>query len=440
MNAPADVAPYLARRSRLLAAIGEGVAVVPTAPELPRNRDTFYPYRHDSYFYYLTGFREPEAVLVLLGGNSPRSVLFCREKNLEREIWDGTRLGVELAREVLRIDETYPIATFEERLPELLRDRDTLYAPLALGGARGADWDRLIARALERVRAMARAGVGAPKALVDVYSILDEMRLIKDEHEIALMRRAAEITAAAHVRAMRFARPGQWEYEVEAELMHEFIRSGARAPAYNPIVASGPNACVLHYSASSRRMEPGDLLLIDAGCEYEGYAADITRTFPVSGKFTGPQRDLYEAVLAAQTACMEVLRPGEPFHRYHEVAVEQLTRAMIDLGLLPCSYEEAIEKKTYERFYMHRAGHWLGMDVHDAGAYRVRGESQILRPGMVVTNEPGLYVRPAPDVAEAFWNLGVRIEDDVLITPEGHEVLTAAAPKTVTEVEAVCAR
>ena len=440
MNALVDVSPYVARRERLFAAIGDGVAVVPTAPEVARNRDTHFPYRHDSYFYYLTGFREPEAVLVLVGGEERRTILFCREKNLEREIWDGHRIGVDAAREVFRVDETHPIGAFETKLPELIQNRPTLYAPLAMGGERGAAWDALIARAITAVRGMARAGVSAPTALSDVCAILDEMRLVKDAHEIALMRRAAEITAAAHARAMRTTRPGQWEYEVEAEIAHEFIRSGARFPAYNHIVASGPNACVLHYNESSRRMEAGELLLIDAGCEYEGYAADITRTFPVSGRFSGPQRDIYQAVLAAQLACMEVLKPGEPFHRYHDVATESLTRSMIELGLLQCSYDEAITEKKYMQFYMHRAGHWLGMDVHDAGAYRVRGESQILRPGMVLTNEPGLYIRPDPAVPEHFWNIGVRIEDDVLITPEGNENLTAAAPKTIADVEAACAR
>ena len=440
MNAPVDVSPYVARRGRLFAAIGDGIAIVPTAPEVARNRDSHYPYRHDSYFYYLTGFREPEAVLVLLGGEECRSILFCREKDEEREIWDGFRVGVELAREAFRVDEAHPITSFEAKLPDLLRNRPAVYAPLAAGGPHGTAWDALLARAIQAVRGMARAGVAAPTTLCDVCAILDDMRLVKDEHEIALMRRAAAITAQAHRRAMQSARPGQWEYEVEAEIAHEFIRSGARSPAYNHIVASGPNACVLHYNESSRRMQAGDLLLIDAGCEYEGYAADITRTFPVSGRFSGPQSDIYQAVLQAQLACMDALRPGEPFHRYHDVATESLSRALIELGLLGGSLDEVLAEKSYQRFYMHRAGHWLGMDVHDAGAYRVRGESQILRPGMVVTNEPGLYIRPHPDVPEHFWNIGVRIEDDVLITRDGHEVLTALAPKTASEVEAACTR
>ncbi len=440
MNALVDVSPYRVRRERLLAALGDGVAVLPTAPELARNRDTHYPYRHDSYFYYLTGFHEPEAVLVLQGGNERKSILFCREKNLEREIWDGYRVGVDLAREVYGLDESHPYAAFESMLPELIKDRPILYAPLAMAGPFGAAWDALISQAIQSVRGMARAGVSAPHTLADVYAILDDMRLIKDAHEIELMRRAAAITSAAHVRAMRMARPGQYEYEVEAEIAHEFIRSGARSPAYNHIVASGPNACVLHYNESSRQMQAGDLLLIDAGCEYAGYAADITRTFPVSGRFSPEQKDVYQAVLEAQLACMEVLKPGEPFHRYHDVATEKLAQAMLDLGLLKGSLNEVLETKAYMKFYMHRAGHWLGMDVHDAGAYRVRGESRILQAGMVLTNEPGLYIRPDPEVPEAFWNIGVRIEDDVLITADGHEVLTAATPKTVSEVEAACSR
>ncbi|HNY46463.1 MAG TPA: M24 family metallopeptidase, partial [Casimicrobium sp.] len=304
----------------------------------------------------------------------------------------------------------------------------------------GAAWDAEIAAAINAVRGQARTGVSAPTSVIDVRATLDEMRLIKDAHEINLMRRAAEISSQAHARAMRTARPGQFEYHVEAELAHEFIRQGSRAPAYNHIVASGPNACVLHYNDSNRKMQDGDLLLIDAGCEYAGYASDITRTFPVNGKFTAPQRDVYQAVLNAQLACMESLKPGKPFNEYHDVATRVLSQGMLDLGLLKGSLEQVLEEKTYMQFYMHRAGHWIGMDVHDAGDYRKQGVWQTLKPGMVITNEPGLYIRPDANVPEHFWNIGIRIEDDVLITEGGNENLTITTPKTVAEVEAACAR
>ena len=436
MNALVDASPYAHRRERLFASIGDDIAIIPTAPEVLRNRDTGYLYRHDSYFYYLTGFVEPESVLVLVGGDERKAILFCREKNLEREIWDGYRYGPDAAKEIFRFDEAFPIEKLAEKLPKLMADRSAVHTPVGMGAA----WDAQIASAINAVRNMARTGVSAPTSVIDVRATLDDMRLIKDAHEIALMRRAAEISSMAHARAMKTARPGQYEYHVEAELTHEFIRHGARTPAYNHIVASGPNACVLHYNDSNRKMLDGDMLLIDAGCEYEGYASDITRTFPVNGKFTGPQRDVYQAVLNAQLACMDVLKPGNPFNAYHDVAIRVLSQGMLDLGLLKGSLDQVIEEKTYMQFYMHRAGHWIGMDVHDAGDYRKKGVWQTLQPGMMVTNEPGLYIRPDAAVPEHFWNIGVRIEDDVLITASGNENLTISAPKTVAEVEAACAR
>ena len=435
MNALVDASPYHVRRERLFAAIGDDIAIIPTAPEVLRNRDTGYLYRHDSYFYYLTGFVEPESVLVLVGGNERKAILFCREKNLEREIWDGYRYGPDAAKDIFRFDEAFPIEKLAEELPKLMSDRSAVHTPVGMGAA----WDAQIAAAINAVRNMARTGVSAPNSVIDVRATLDDMRLIKDAHEIALMRRAAEISSMAHARAMKTARPGQYEYQVEAELTHEFIRHGARTPAYNHIVASGANACVLHYNDSNRKMQDGDLLLIDAGCEYEGYASDITRTFPVNGKFSGPQRDVYQAVLNAQLACMDVLKPGNPFNQYHEVAIRVLSQGMLDLGLLKGSLDQVIDMKTYMQFYMHRAGHWIGMDVHDAGDYRKKGVWQTLQPGMMITNEPGLYIRPDAAVPEHFWNIGVRIEDDVLITATGNENLTIAAPKTVAEVEAACA-
>jgi Xaa-Pro aminopeptidase len=431
---------YRTRRDAVLASMrarsGGGLALVPTAPEVPRNRDSLYPFRHDSYFYYLSGFPEPEAVVALIAGpDGDRHALFCRERNEEREIWDGFRYGPEAAREIFGFDEAYPIAALAEKLPELAADRPALYTPLGLFES----WDRRITDVLNEVRNRVRTGVSAPEEVIDVRAMLDAMRLVKDEHEIALMRRACAISSGAHRRAMRASHPGLFEYQVEAELLHEFLREGAQAVAYGSIVASGPNACVLHYRENNRQLADGDLLLIDAGCEFQGYASDITRTFPVSGRFTGPQKAVYEVVLAAQLACIDAVRPGAAFHDYHHVAERVLAQGFIDLGLLADTLDEALESGSYKRFYMHRAGHWLGMDVHDAGLYQVHGESMRLAPGMVLTVEPGAYIRPADDVPEAFWNIGVRIEDDVLVTHDGVLNLTVTTPKSVADVEAAVA-
>ncbi|HTL76884.1 MAG TPA: aminopeptidase P N-terminal domain-containing protein [Casimicrobiaceae bacterium] len=428
---------YRKRREAVLKSMrersGGGVALVPTAAEVPRNRDSLFPFRHDSYFYYLSGFPEPEAVIALIAGDEgDRHVLFCRERNEEREIWDGFRYGPDAAREIFGFDEAHPIAALDEKLPEIASDRPALFTPLGLF----EPWDRKLTEVLNEVRARVRTGVSAPEEIVDVRTTLDAMRLVKDEHELDLMRRACAISSAAHRRAMRAARPGMFEYQVEAELMHEFLREGAQAVAYSSIVASGPNACVLHYRENNRQMNDGDLLLIDAGCEYQGYASDITRTFPVNGQFSGAQKAIYEIVLASQLACIDAVRPGVPFHDYHKVAERVLAQGFIDLGLLSGSLDEVLESGRYRQFYMHRAGHWLGMDVHDAGLYQVHGESMKLAPGMVLTVEPGAYIRPADNVPERFWNIGVRIEDDVLVTADGVENLTASTPKTVADVEA----
>ena len=432
---------YRARRDALLRSMrehtGGGVALIPTAPEVPRNRDSLYPYRHDSYFYYLSGFPEPEAVIALVAGpDGDKHLLFCREKNEEREIWDGFRYGPEAAKDVFGFDEAHSIAEMRNRLPDLAADRPALFTPLGLF----SDWDRTVTDLLNDVRNRARTGVAAPDEVVDVRGALDAMRLVKDAEELRLMRKAAGVSAAAHRRAMASARPGQYEYQVEAELAHEFLRQGAQAVAYSSIVASGPNACVLHYRDNNRQMQEGDLLLIDAGCEFQGYASDITRTFPVGGRFSGEQRAIYELVLASQLACLDAVRPGAAFHDYHKVAERVLAQGFIDLGLLEGSLDEAMETGSFRQFYMHRAGHWLGMDVHDAGLYQIKGASQRLVPGMVLTVEPGAYIRPAPNVPERYWNIGVRIEDDVLVTADGIDNLTAAAPKTVADVEAACAR
>ena len=432
---------YRTRRDAVLKSMrsrsGGGLALVPTAPEVARNRDSLYPFRHDSYFYYLSGFPEPEAVIALVAGpDGDRHLLFCRERNEEREIWDGFRYGPEAAREIFGFDEAHPISALREKLPEIASDRPALFTPLGLFDA----WDRRVTELLNEVRGRVRTGVAAPEEVVDVRATLDTMRLVKDAHELALMRRAGSISSAAHRRAMERTRPGMFEYEIEAELAHEFLRQGAQAVAYNSIVASGPNACILHYRDNNRQTNDGDLLLIDAGCEYQGYASDITRTYPVNGKFSGPQKAIYELVLAAQLACLAAVKPGAAFHDYHHVAERVLAQGFIDLGLLGGTLDAVLESGSYKQFYMHRAGHWLGMDVHDAGLYHVRGESVRLAPGMVLTVEPGAYIRPADNVPERFWNIGVRIEDDVLVTADGAENLTAAAPKTVAEVEAAAGK
>ena len=430
---------YSGRRNAFLAAMGDGIALIPTAREATRNRDSLYPFRHDSYFYYLTGFNEPEAVLVLIAGKEPKSILFCREKNLEREIWDGYRYGPEGARETFGFDEARPIGELAAALPQLLADRPAVYTFVGLD----PDWDRTITQALNGVRALVRTGVAAPSVVHEARALLDAQRLIKDDYEIAMMRKAGEISSLAHQRAMRNTRAGQYEYQVEAELLHEFVTHGAREQAYSAIVASGPNACVLHYRENNRQMADGDLLLIDAGCEYASYASDITRTFPVNGKFTGPQKDVYEVVLEAQLQCIDAVKPGAPFNAYHETAIRVLSQGLIDLGLCRGSLDAVIESKAYFQFYMHRAGHWLGLDVHDAGDYRrggSNGEWQTLAPGMVLTVEPGLYIRPAENVPAQFHDIGVRIEDDILVTPTGNENLTARTPKSVQDVEAACRR
>ncbi|HEX7218421.1 MAG TPA: Xaa-Pro aminopeptidase [Burkholderiales bacterium] len=421
---------YAARRRRLADALGDAVAVVPTAPERVRNRDSHYPYRFDSHFYYLTGFPEPEAVLVL---TRDKSRLFCRERNEEREIWDGFRYGPAAARERFGFDEAHPIAKLDEEMARLLENRPALYYPMGAD----ADWDARAMRWLNAVRARVRAGIAAPEQMHDVRAPIDDMRLVKDAHELGVMRRAARIAAAAHRRAMQRTQPGRYEYEIEAELLHEFRRSGAQFPAYSPIVAGGPNACVLHYVANDAALRDGDLLLIDAGCELDGYASDLTRTYPVNGRFSAAQREVYDLVLAAQRAAMDEVRPGRAWNDPHDAAVKVLARGLLDLKLLAGSLEEALEKETYKRFYMHRTGHWLGLDVHDAGDYKRAGSWRALAPGMVLTVEPGLYIRAANDVPERLRNIGIRIEDDVLVTDAGCEVLTAEAPKAAADVEAL---
>jgi Xaa-Pro aminopeptidase len=433
MKIAEDTHLYRKRREQLVRAMGRGVAVIPTAPERIRNRDTHYPYRFDSHFYYLSGFAEPEAAVVLVAGDQPKAILFCREKNEEREIWDGFRYGPEAARERFGFDEAHPIEDLDEQLAALLENQPALFYPVGADAA----WDARAIEWINAVRTRVRAGVAAPERMQDVRALVDEMRLVKDAHEAALMRRSARIAAAAHRRAMQATRPGRYEYEVEAELAYEFRRGGAQFPAYWPIVAGGANACILHYVANDALLADGDLLLIDAGCELDGYASDITRTFPVGGRFSAAQREVYEIVLAAQLAAIAAVRPGAGWNAPHDAAVRVLAQGMLDLGLLKGSLDAVLEKETYKRFYMHRTGHWLGLDVHDAGEYKRAGEWRALEPGMALTVEPGLYIRAAPDVPKRLHDIGVRIEDDVLVTASGCEVLTGEAPKAAADIEAL---
>ena len=444
---------YQLRRNALAKHIftktGGGIAVIATAPELARNRDSDFPYRHDSDFYYLTGFEEPGATLVMKVASSGKSYqleshLFCRPKDLEREIWDGIRLGPEAAPEILGIEFAHSNQELDQKLGELLADHDAVYVRLA----ESAEADRRIRHWMKQVRGQARSGINPPSEFHDIEALIHEMRLFKDVHEIEIMRRAAAISARAHIRAMQACKPGMREYQLEAELIHEFRNSGSQSVAYNSIVAGGANACILHYRAGSTELLSGELCLIDAGCELDGYASDITRTFPVNGKFTGPQRALYNITLAAQEAAIAVTKPGNTFMQPHEAALKVLTQGLLDEKLLKLtelgSLENAIETAAYRRFYMHRTSHWLGMDVHDVGSYRESMPSseeqkpwRILKSGMVITIEPGLYVRPADDIDQAFWNIGIRIEDDAVITESGCELISRGVPVKADEIEAL---
>ena len=441
---------YQERRNALAKQIytksGGGVAVISTAPELARNRDSEFPYRHDSDFFYLTGFEEPGATLVMEIKSSGKayelqSHLFCRPKDPEREIWDGIRLGPEAASAALGVEFAHSNQELDRKLGELLADQTAIYIRLA----ESAEADRRLRHWMKQVRAQARSGINPPSELHDVEALIHEMRLFKDVHEIDTMRRAAAISARAHIRAMQRCKPGIREYQLEAELLHEFRNSGSQSVAYNSIVAGGANACILHYRAGASELRSGELCLIDAGCELNGYASDITRTFPVSGKYTGPQRVLYDITLAAQEAAVAMTKPGNSFMQPHEAALKVLTQGLLDEKLLKLSelgsLENAIEIAAYRRFYMHRTSHWLGMDVHDVGSYRESiGEEEkpwrILKSGMVITIEPGLYVRPADDIDETFWNIGIRIEDDAVINESGCELISRGAPVKADEIEA----
>jgi Xaa-Pro aminopeptidase len=453
---------YTQRRARVAAEIGkDGIAIVPTALEHPRNRDSDFLYRHDSYFHYLTGFAEPNGWLVITGDG--KSTLFCAPKDVEREIWDGFRLGPEAAPSALGVDAAIAVTELDAQMPGLLENRDAVWFPFAIHpGLEGrvGGW-------LNKVRSRVRYGALCPEQQRDLCSILDEMRLFKDAQEQDTMRRAAQISARGHIRAMQLSanmlRAGKdvREYHLDAELLHEFRLGGSQYPAYGSIVAAGANACVLHYRADAAPVRKGELVLIDAGCELDGYASDITRTFPADGKFSGPQRALYDLVLASQQAAVDATKAGARFTDPHEATVKVLAQGMLDVGLLDRNKvgnaQDVIDKRSYFQFYMHRTGHWLGMDVHDCGSYvepsqvgevserkdPLSGEliknrpSRVLQPGMVLTIEPGLYVRPAEGVPQQFHNIGIRIEDDAIVTATGCELISRGVPVNADEIEAL---
>ena len=448
------------RLARLLSEAGGGVAIVATAPERPRNGDSDHPYRADSSFHHLTGFDEPGAWLLVQASGA--TTLLCRPRDPEHEIWDGLRLGVEAAPAALGVDEAFDVAAIDAVVIDVLVDQPAVWFPFEAGDAVA----RRVEGWLQTLRGRARSGVQGPAAQRDLGPLLAEMRLHKDAHEVATMRRAAQISAGAHARAMRYcgerfaAAPtgSVREYEIEAELLHEFRRHGAQSPAYTSIVAAGPNACVLHYAAAGAELRAGELCLIDAGCELDGYASDITRTFPADGRFTPAQRELYDIVLAAQEAAIAVTRPGARQRDAHHAAVRVLAQGMLDVGLLDRNavgdVDAVIASTAYRQFYMHGTGHWLGRDVHDVGEYLSLAEapcdqvnglgktvvmrpSRVLAPGMAVTIEPGIYVRPAAGVPERYWNIGIRIEDDAIVTPGGCELISRDVPVTAAEIEAL---
>ncbi|MFZ1866768.1 MAG: Xaa-Pro aminopeptidase [Polyangiales bacterium] len=428
---------FAERRRKLLEAIGDGAAVFPAAPLALRNHDVEHPYRQDSDLYYLTGFSEPESLLVLTNQHEEHEmVLFVRPRKPEREIWDGPRAGVEGAVKDFGADDAFPIEELGSKLPDYIGNVERLHYRLA----QNEDADAKVFDCLNLLRRGARRGVSAPQAIIDPSMHLHEMRLRKSEAELKIMREAAAITTEAHLRAMQMARPGMHEYEIDAELLHVFRKHGSERPAYESIVGSGPNATILHYRAGNRILRAGELVLIDAGCEYDYYASDVTRTIPVSGKFSPEQRAVYEVVLQAQNASIDLVEPGVTLQDIHDCAVRTLTEGLVGIGLLEGDVDTLIEEKKHEPFYMHRTSHWLGMDVHDVGQYYVQGKQRPLEPGFVLTVEPGLYIASDAQDVDARWRgIGVRIEDDVVVQATGCDVLTAGIPKEIDEVEAACA-
>jgi Xaa-Pro aminopeptidase len=431
-------AEFKRRRGQLMRMMGSGsIAILPTAPVAIRNRDADYPYRPDSDFYYLTGFPEAEAVAVLIPGRKQAEyVLFCRERDPEKETWNGLRAGQEGACERYGADDSFPIGDLNDILPRMIEQSERVFYAMGCNH----ELDKQMSEWISTIRNQGRAGVHGPVEFVALDHYLHDMRLYKSRSEVKAMRTAARISAKAHKRAMQFCRPGLMEWQVEAELVHECARQGGRFQAYTPIVGGGANGCILHYVENAAELNSGDLLLIDAGCEYDYYASDITRTFPVNGKFSPEQRALYELVLKSQAAAIDKVRPGNHWNDPHDAVVKVITKGLAELGILKGRVSTLIKNEAYKPFYMHRSGHWLGMDVHDVGDYKIDGKWRLLEPGMVLTVEPGLYI-PAGSkgVAKKWWNIGIRIEDDVLVTKEGHDILSRDVPKSVAEIEALMA-
>ena len=427
---------YSQRRQQLMAQMTENsIAIVPTAVETVRNLDVEHPFRQDSDFYYLSGFPEANACLVLIPGREQGEyILFCEDKDPALEIWTGRRTGPEGAARDFFADEAYPIEALESVMPGLLEGKSRIYTEMGAN----SQFDSQLLHWVNKVKAMVRKGAEVPHEFSVLGHLLHEMRLIKSPAEIGIMQKAADISAAAHCRAMKNAKPGCFEYQLEADIMHEFMREGSRWPAYPSIVGGGENACILHYTNNDMMIENGSLILIDAGCELDYYAADITRTFPVNGKFSPEQKALYELVLSAQLAAIEQVKPGNSWNAGHEAAVAVLVTGLVELGLLKGDVQQLIEDESYREFYMHRTGHWLGMDVHDVGEYRINKEWRPLKPGMVLTVEPGLYVAPDCEDVDVRWRgIGIRIEDDVVVTEDGCHILSHKVPKTVAEIEAL---
>jgi Xaa-Pro aminopeptidase len=417
----------------------DSIAIIASAREATRSNDTLYRYRQDSDFYYLTGFDEPEAIAVIAPSHKEHKfTLFVRPRDAEREIWDGRRAGVEGAQSEYGADAAFPISEFDGKLLDFLNGANNLYYRIGNGNA---ELDETIVKQIRHLRALGRRGMRAPEAIIDTGTLIHEMRLFKSGEEIEMMQRAADIASEGHIEAMKQARPGMKEYEVEALIEYVFRKSGASAPAYTSIVGGGANATVLHYINNDAALVDGDLLLIDAGAEYQGYASDITRTFPVSGRFTAAQREIYDLVLEAQLACIEMVRPGSRPQDIQKRSVEVLTEGMLRVGLLKGDAETIIKEEKYKQFYMHTIGHFLGLDVHDVGRYHIKDESRQLEPGMVMTVEPGIYISPATkDIPEKYLGIGIRIEDDVLVTTTGNRILSNKAPKQVEEIEELTAR
>ncbi|OGT65129.1 MAG: Xaa-Pro aminopeptidase [Gammaproteobacteria bacterium RIFCSPLOWO2_01_FULL_47_190] len=433
-----DLKEYKRRRKKLMDMMGdESIAIIPTASVYIRNRDVEYPFRPDSDFCYLTGYPEPEAVAVLIPDrHHGEYVLFCRENDPVMETWNGRRAGLDGAIECYGADDAFPIGDMDEILPGLLEDRQRIFYTMG----NNSMFDQRVLGWVNQVRKRARTGVNAPDEFISPNHLLHEMRLYKSRAEIAAMRKAAKISAAAHRRAMQMCRPGMMEYQIEAELKYTFMKLGAQETAYPPIVGGGANSCILHYTENNQVLNDGDVLLIDAGSEYNGYASDISRTFPVNGKFSSAQREVYELVLKAQSAAIGKIKPGNHWNEPHEAAIEVLTAGMVELGILKGRLRQLIKDQAYTKYYMHRTGHWLGMDVHDVGDYKVEGEWRTFEPGMVMTVEPGIYL-PASSkgLAKKWRNIGIRIEDDVLVTRTGNDILSKDAPKSVEEIEAMMA-